>query len=64
MDHADSPLAGSAEPLHHSLAGKNAGPGQSSVMKRDFYSDGQGKGRLPLATLSQKRNLRPFTQKI
>jgi hypothetical protein len=46
VDHADLSLAGSAEPLHDSVAGTDASPGESRIMKAQNLSKiaGQGKG--------------------
>ena len=64
MDHADTPLAGSAEPLHDPLAGTNAGTGESSVMKRDLYSAGQGKERLPLQPHPKNKTRAVYTEEL
>lgn len=63
MDDADSQLAGRTQPLQHSLAGTDARLGESSVMTTpSFYTDGQGKGHLPLQPIP-KTKPEPFTQK-
>src|SRR5271169_1428015 len=50
VDHADSSLARSAEPLHDSVAGTDAGPGESCAMTTRNASTSMGRGRdtLPL----------------
>jgi hypothetical protein len=50
VDHADSSLARSLEPLHDSLAGTHAGPGKSNAMKPRMASKSMGRVRdtLPL----------------
>ena len=50
MDHADSSLAGSIEPLHDSVAGTDAGPGESFAMTTWNATTSMGRGRdtLPL----------------
>src|SRR5438552_476628 len=62
MDDADSQLAGRTQPLQHSLAGTDARLGESSVMKRDFYSDGQGRGTFACNPIP-KTKPEPFTLK-
>src|SRR5215813_2170332 len=60
MDHADPPLAGSPEPLHDSVAGTDAGPGEKYAMNPHLTSTekGWGRGTAPLPqTPSPKTNL-------
>src|SRR5215813_12034279 len=60
MDHADPPLAGSPEPLHDSVAGTDAGPGEKYAMNAHPTSTekGWGRGTAPLPqTPSPKTNL-------
>src|ERR1700675_2162731 len=45
VDHADSSLAGSTEPLHHSMAGTDAGPGENYAMNAHPTSTEMGPGR-------------------
>src|SRR5205823_1754241 len=45
MDHAHSSLARSAEPLHNSVAGTDASPGESRIMKTQNASKSLGRGR-------------------
>src|SRR5262245_49698770 len=50
MDHADPPLAGSPEPLHDSVAGTDAGPGENYAMNPHPTSTEMswGRGTAPL----------------
>ena len=50
MDHADPSLAGSPEPLHDSLAGTDAGPGENYAMNAHPTSTEMswGRGTAPL----------------
>ena len=45
MDHADPSLAGSTQPLHDSVAGTDAGPGESCAMNAQPPSTWLGRGR-------------------
>jgi hypothetical protein len=54
MDDADSSLARSAQPLHNSLAGADAGPGVGCVMNRKTFSK--------IAPIPKNQTW-PFTQK-
>ena len=55
VDHADSSLAGSLEPLHDSVAGTDAGPGEGGVMNRTPFlkslSEGRGSAPFPRAPI-------------
>ena len=69
MDHADPSLARGPEPLYDSMAGSNAGPGESRVMKAQNLSTSLGEGRdaaPSLAHLSQnqKLNLAVYTEEL
>ena len=68
VDHADSPLARSLEPFHHSVAGTNACPGEAGVMKSQNPSTSLGEGRgncpLPSRTYPQKQNLVVYTEEL
>jgi hypothetical protein len=67
VDNADSSLAGSLEPLHHSVAGTNAGPGTGGGMKAQNPSTslGEGSDTAPsLAHPSQKQNLVVYTEDL
>src|SRR5712692_2874177 len=60
VDDADSSLAGSLEPLHHSVAGTDAGPGKNYAMNAHPTSTemGRGRGIAPFpGTPSPKNNL-------
>ncbi len=66
VDHADSSLAGSFEPLHDSVAGPDAGLGETRVMKARNPSKSMGRGRgiypLPLHPIPKNKTW-SFTQK-
>ena len=66
MDDADSSLAGSLESLHHSLAGTDAGLGETGIMKvqnlRKSLSRGRGTYPLPLHPIPNNKTC-SFTQK-
>ena len=68
VDDADSSLAGSVKPLHHSVAGTDAGPGEGGVMKSQNPSTSLGEGRgncpLPSRTHPQKLNLVVYTEEL
>ncbi len=66
VDHADPSLAGSPEPLHESVAGTDAGPGENYAMNAYPTSTemGRGKGNCPLPRHPIPKNKpRSFTQK-
>ena len=66
VDDADSPLAGSLEPLHDSVAGTDAGPGEGGVMKpqNPFLHRWAREGKSPLPSRTHPKNKTwPFTQK-
>ena len=63
VDHADSSLARSAEPLHHSVAGTHAGLGESRAMTtRNVLHRWAGEGT-PFPAPHPKNKTWPFTQK-
>ena len=65
VDHADPSLAGSPEPLHDSVAGTDAGPGESYAMNAHPASTemGRGRGNAPFPrTPSPKTKPWSFTQ--
>src|SRR5579863_3251397 len=65
MDHADSQLAGRTQPFQHSLAGTDAGHGESSIMTTpSFYTDGQGKGHLPLQPHPKNKTKAVYTEEL
>jgi hypothetical protein len=68
VDDAHPPLAGSLEPLHDSVAGTNAGPGESCVMRAQNLSTSLGERRgncpLPSRTHPQKLNLAVYTEEL
>src|SRR5579872_3116606 len=65
MDDADSQLAGRTQPLQHSLAGTDARLGESSVMTTpSFYTDGQGKGHLPLQPHPKNKTKAVYTEEL
>jgi len=44
------------KPLHDSVAGTDAGPGESCAINAErFYIDGQGKGHLPLYPITKTK---------
>jgi hypothetical protein len=45
VDDAHPPLAGSLEPLHDSVAGTNACPGENRIMRAQNLSTSLGEGR-------------------
>ena len=63
MDHADSSLARSIEPLHDSVARSDTGPGEICTMTTPNASTSMGRGRdaLPLHPI-QKHNLAVYTK--
>jgi hypothetical protein len=65
VDHADSSLAGSTEPLRDSVAGTDASPGENSAMNAHPTSTKMGEeGELPPspAPHPQKQNLVVYTK--
>jgi hypothetical protein len=62
MDHADSLLARSIEPLHDSVARSDTGPGEICTMTTPNASTSMGRGRDTLP-LHPKNTTWPFTQK-
>jgi len=68
VDHGDSSLARSVEPLHDSLAGTDAGSGAGGVMNRKPFlrslSEARGNCPLPSRTHPRKLKLVVYTEEL
>src|SRR6516225_687703 len=68
VDHADSSLARSAQPLHHSVAGADASFGESCAMNARKASTEMGRGRgnypLPLHPIPKYKTPVVYTEEL